>query len=148
MSSIDRQILIIRSAKHQASNMPKINCQLCTAHWTTPNAFPLDACLAFPSLLIHPACQGLTRILLKAAKKKNNCLQSRYPGRCLIRKAVLFIGSKTNWTAIWLFHCFLFSFLPKTLHLRCMLHKCTKIFYGVFNFFSDCPSPARQPVPS
>ena len=146
MSSIGRQISIIRSAKHQPSNMPKIKCQLCTAHWTTPNAFPLDACLAFPSLLIHPACQGLTRILLKAAKKT-----IAFKGRCLIRKAVLFFCSKTNWTAIWLFHCFLFSFLPKTLHLRCMLHKCTKIFlwcFCVFNFFSDCPSPARQPVPS
>ena len=33
-----------------------------TAHWTTPNAFPIDACLAYPSLLVHPACQGLKRI--------------------------------------------------------------------------------------
>merc|ERR1712037_547143 len=30
----------------------------CSAHHTTFGAFPLDACLAYPTLLTEPACQG------------------------------------------------------------------------------------------
>merc|ERR1712037_177158 len=30
----------------------------CSAHHTTFGAFPLDACLAYPTLLTKPACQG------------------------------------------------------------------------------------------
>ena len=30
----------------------------CAAHYTTFGAFPLDACLAYPTLLTKPACQG------------------------------------------------------------------------------------------
>ena len=32
--------------------------EFCSAHHTTFGAFPLDACLAYPTLLTKPACQG------------------------------------------------------------------------------------------